>query len=504
MIDFEVFKKNSGITRLNEQEKLEFVEHIYATGTQEEKAALAYDWVNIWARDEQVPYHFCGVNDWDTWLFCAGRGCGKTKSGAELVVDFVFNQFPNFPLRIGCITPRFSDIEGVVALGDSGVMNCLAPWQKEKARYYSTSRKIVFNEGEDYQSEIRFFSADDPETLRGNQWHLCWLDEMAAYPDSEGILMQVALCLRLKLPGGISAKKFITSTPKPFEWLRDMVKEAGKPNSRTLVTKGTTYDNAANLSETMFRSIQQYEGTEIGRQEIRAEILGGDGAGIIKKKWIRMWDAKTPLPKLDYVFTSYDPAFTEKKANDPTGCVVLGLFMDIDKTYSAILLDVWAEHLEYPDLKVQIMNDWENIYGEGKDNSRRPRGAVVEAKAAGSALIPDLKRTKVHIIPFNPGNSDKEERAHIVSWFFKDGKFYIPESRKVPGEFVFWAQKYIEELTNFPLTRHDDMVDATTQVLLMLTKGGLLESATTDRDSDDDDEYESGYVQEKKKNPYAC
>jgi len=175
MIDFETFKKKSGKSRLNEQEKLEFVEHIYATGTQEEKASLAYNWVDIWARDEQVPYHFCGIEDWDTWLYCAGRGAGKTKSGAELVVDLVFNKFPRFPLRVGCITPRFSDIEGVVALGDSGVMNCLAPWQKEKARYYSTSRKIVFNEGEDFQSEIRFFSADDPETLRGNQWHICWL-----------------------------------------------------------------------------------------------------------------------------------------------------------------------------------------------------------------------------------------------------------------------------------------------------------------------------------------
>lgn len=175
MIDFNEFKKKSGITRMNEVEKLQFVEHIYKTGTEEERAALAYDWINVWGRDEQVPYHFCKTDEWDTWLFCAGRGAGKTKSGAELVRHLIFDVFPEFPLRIGCITPRFSDIEGVVALGDSGVMNCLAPWQREKARYYSTSRKIVFNEGETFQSEIRFYSADDPEALRGNQWHFCWL-----------------------------------------------------------------------------------------------------------------------------------------------------------------------------------------------------------------------------------------------------------------------------------------------------------------------------------------
>lgn len=323
---------------------------------------------------------------------------------------------------------------------------------------------------------------------------------MAAYPDTDGILMQVAMCLRLKLPGGISAKRFITSTPKGFEWLREMVKEAASPTSRTLVTRGTTYDNVANLSETIFREVVKYQDTEIGRQELMGEILGGDGAGIVKKKWLRMWPHDQPLPELEYVFTSYDPAFTDKKANDPTGHVTLGIFKDIDKQYSVLLLDAWAEHLEYPDLKMQVMIDWENEYGEGKDNSMAPCGAIIESKGSGSALIPDLKRTKVHIIPFNPGNMDKQERAHIVSWFFKDGKFYIPESRRTPGVFQPVFNKYIEQLTNFPMTRHDDMVDATTQALLLLTKGGLLESAVTRRD--DDDGEEESYKHPKKQNPY--
>ena len=74
MIDFDTFKKKSGKSRLNEQEKLEFVEHIYATGTQEEKASLAYNWVDIWARDEQVPYYFCDFDSWDEWDYIAGRG----------------------------------------------------------------------------------------------------------------------------------------------------------------------------------------------------------------------------------------------------------------------------------------------------------------------------------------------------------------------------------------------------------------------------------------------
>lgn len=502
MIDFEAFKANSPWSQMSPPDKLAYIEHINKEGSPAEKAALAFDWINTWSRPEQVPFMYADIQKWDTWLFVAGRGCGKTKAGAELVRHLVFELFPRFPLRIGCVTPKFSDIEAVVALGDSGVMNCLAPWEREKSRFYSTSRKIVFNEGTDYASEVRFYSSDDPENLRGSQFHMVWLDEVAAYPNPDGVLLQVAMCLRLKLPNGISAKKFITTTPKPYQWLRDMVKEA-RTDDRILVTRGSTYDNAANLSDTMFREIAKFEGTQIGTQEIYGEILSGDSAGIIKKSWLRKWPKDEALPKLRYVFTSYDPAFTEKTSNDPTGCVVVGVFKDIDNEYSAILLDAWAEHLSYPDLKAQVIADWENRYGEG-DRLKRPDGAIIEVKGGGNALIPDLRNTKVKIIKYNPGRSDKIERLHSVSWFIKEGKFYIPESRKAPGEFVSYLENFVEELTNFPLVKHDDMVDALTQLLILLNNGGLFEGITTDRDDDDYDEDEDErYYTNPSTNPYA-
>ena len=163
----------------------------------------------------------------------------------------VFTAFPRTSIRIGCVTPKFSDLDAVVVNGDSGLMSILAPWEREKATYYSTAKKVVLNEGTEYESEVRFYSADDPENLRGSQWHIAWLDECAAYPDPDGIMLQVAMCLRLKLPGGMPAKKFITTTPKPQQWLRDLVKQA-KTNDKILITQGTTYYNAANLSDTMF------------------------------------------------------------------------------------------------------------------------------------------------------------------------------------------------------------------------------------------------------------
>lgn len=501
MIDFEEFKSKSQWQQMSIREKILFTEEIELHGTEEEKAALAYDWINIWSRPEQIPYMYTNISDWDTWYYIAGRGSGKTKAGAELIRQLVFYIFPNFPLRMGCVTPKFSDIESVVALGDSGVMNVLAPWEKDKARFYSTSRKIDFNEETPYESYIEFCSADNPESLRGHQYHIMWLDELAAYPDPSEILRQVAMFLRLKLPNGTSAKKFITSTPKPYQFLRDAVKEA-EYDTRLLITRGTTFDNRANLSETMFREIARYDGTKIGSQELYGEIISGDTAGIIKRSWIKLWSADLPYPKFDYIFTSYDPAFTEKKENDPTGIVIAGIFRDIDDNYSVMVMDGYEEWMSYPDLKQQIIIDYETQYGE-HPKLKRPNGAVIEIKGSGGALVEELTRTKVNIIKFNPGNDDKVARAHAASWFFKDGKFYVPESKKRRGEVVTYMEKYMEQLTNFPLVDHDDMVDATIQLILLLTKGRLLEGAVTDRDEDSDEDFdEEPIYKAKKDNPY--
>ena len=61
----------------------------------------------------------------------------------------------------------------------------------------------------------------------------------------------------------------------------------------------------------------------------------------------------------------------------------------------------------------------------------------------------------------------------------------------------------MEQLTNFPLVDHDDMVDATIQLILLLTKGRLLEGAVTDRDEDSDEDFdEEPIYKAKKDNPY--
>ena len=53
----------------------------YLRGLPEPEAArLTYNWP-LYARDSQLP----PPGDWDTWMILAGRGFGKTRTGAEWV-----------------------------------------------------------------------------------------------------------------------------------------------------------------------------------------------------------------------------------------------------------------------------------------------------------------------------------------------------------------------------------------------------------------------------------
>ena len=58
-----------------------------------------------------------------------------------------------------------------------------------------------------------------------------------------------------------------------------------------MMARGSTYDNAANLAKSFLAEITQYEGTQLGRQEIHAEVIDPEETGIIKRSWFKLWPA---------------------------------------------------------------------------------------------------------------------------------------------------------------------------------------------------------------------
>lgn len=226
------------------------------------------------------------------------------------------------------------------------------------------------------------------------------------------------------------------------------------------------------------------------------------GGGILKVDHFQLWPNKKGLPVIDYVVQSVDPAYTEKTTNDPTAFCVWGVFTDAGKR-GAILLDCWADHLAYPQLRSKLVEEWHATYG--KTDERKGKKAdclLIEAKASGLSLIQDLRQANLPAVPYNPGNADKINRAHQAAPILELDCLYIPESGKEPGEFVTWARPFVAQLSKFPNAEHDDMVDTFTQCIIYLRDMGKFELDYAPEDPVEEIDYHSKRRSTYRENPY--
>src|SRR5574343_888785 len=226
------------------------------------------------------------------------------------------------------------------------------------------------------------------------------------------------------------------------------------------------------------------------------------GGGILRTKHFQLWPSKQELPVFDFVLQSADLAYTEKTTNDPSAFQAWGVFTHAGRR-GAMLLDCWAEHLTFPDLRSKLVEEWHSVYG--KSQGRKGKKAdtlLIEAKASGLSMIQDLRQANLPAIPYNPGTADKVNRAHQVAPILELNCLWVLESSKDPGKPVTWARGFLEELEKFPNAEHDDQVDAFTQAMIYLRDGGWFELAYAELD--EVEEYDYHAEKKRKVNPYAC
>lgn len=441
----------------------------------------------VWIRKSNTQDKVCQFRQgWQTWVLLAGRGFGKTRVGAELAREMVETGQAK---RIAVISPTASDARDVAVEGQSGLVPICPPWNKPL--YESTKRRVTWPNG----AQASLFSAEEPERLRGPQFDFAWVDEIAGYDINTQQMTwdMLQFCLRL----GVNPRCVVTTTPKPTPLIQQLVKLARHPVNKIIITTGSTYENRTNLAAPFMRQITQYEGTNLGRQEIYAELIDIEESGILKRSWFKKWSAKKEMPFFEYVIQSYDTAFTEKTENDPTGCLVLGIFRpDQDSPHCAMILDCWTEHLKYPELRKKATDDYKNTYG---DQEAPVDILLIEDKGSGIPLIQDLQRAGLPVRKYNPGRPDKVMRLHAVSHLVYNGRVYIPESKQVPGEFVTWSEDFLREICSFPNSDHDEYVDTLSQGLALLRDQGWI-SVDPDREQDEEEDEVWG---EEYTNPYC-
>ena len=188
---------------------------------------------------------------------------------------------------------------------------------------------------------------------------------------------------------------------------------------------------------------------------------------IVKRDWWRIWEGED-IPPCEYIIQSWDTAFTKSERSDYSACTTWGIFSlnEDPNDKHIILLDAFKKRMEFPELKqvaFEMYKEWQ------------PDSFVIEAKAAGSPLIFELRQMGIIVTEYTPtrGN-DKFVRLNSVTDLFKSGKVWCPDTR--------WASEVVEEMAAFPNAEHDDLVDSSVQALIRFRKGGFLRLHTDEED----------------------
>lgn len=297
----------SFLASLNEAER----ESILRKYSNSQLEKLRRDW-RFWARPEQITPGFPGAaiarNDWRYWFVQAGRGWGKTRTGAETTRQWV-KEFP----YVNLIGATADDARDIMIEGESGIMACCPP--DERPVYKQQLARLEWPNG----AKSLIFTAVEPERLRGKQHMKLWADELGAWRYAEA-WDQAMFGLRL----GSNPQAVITTTPKPVEAVKRLLADP-----HTVVTRGRSYDNRANLAPAFFDAIiRKYEGTRLGRQELEAELLEDVPGALWTRQIIdasRGKQTDVVAAGLIRIVVAIDPAVTSNPDSDETGIVVAAL-----------------------------------------------------------------------------------------------------------------------------------------------------------------------------------
>ena len=383
-------------------------------------------------------------DDWLVWLILAGRGFGKTRTGAEDLTEFLLfpPNPPTKPLRAAVVAPTFASARDVCIEGESGLLNTvpqplIANWNRSMGEL-NLHPNPPHNP---YPSLIKCYSSEEPEALRGPQHHRAWCDELAAWKNMQDTWDMLMMGLRL----GTNPRAVVTTTPKARPLIKDLL---ARPT--TALSTGSTFDNAENLSPAALDELRRrYEGTRLGRQELYAELLlDVEGAlwtdAMIEPYRLPLRDPSRLVPNSparDYVrvAVAVDPAVTSRRTSNLTGIVAGALttqsYPSLTATHPRLTLPP-SRHVDVLyDRSVQASPDVAMRRAVALYHEVRADHIVAEANQGG-----DFVRTVIHgIDPSVPvtlvhASHGKTARAEPVVAVYEQGRVHhpMPTSTSLP------------------------------------------------------------------------
>ncbi len=183
------------------------------------------------------------------------------------------------------------------------------------------------------------FSAEDPESLRGPQFHAAWLDELAKWRHAEATFDMLQFGLRL----GERPRQVITTTPRPIALLKRLIADPS-----TAVTRAGTRANARHLSPAFIDTVfTRYDGTRLGRQELDGEIIEDRPDALWSRALIESCRVAAH-PPLTRIVVAVDPPASRRDGADACGLVAVGraedntLYVLADESAAGLSPAGWA------------------------------------------------------------------------------------------------------------------------------------------------------------------
>ncbi|RZJ96242.1 MAG: ATP-binding protein [Novosphingobium sp.] len=402
--------------------------------------ALRTYW-DLWAH----PGQLAPEGHWTTWLVMAGRGFGKTRAGAEWVRAIAE---ADGNARIALVGATLAEARSVMVEGDSGLL-AIAPRGK-RPKFEPSRRLLTWRSG----ATATLYSAGEPESLRGPQQSHAWCDEIGKWNQAGNRATDAWDNLLLGLRLGSQPRLVATTTPRAVPLIRRLADDGD-----SVLTRGSTWDNGANLSPGFVRSVRRRFGkTLLGRQELDGELIEDIPGALWTRALIEACrEAEASAPALRIVVGVDPPASV---GGDACGIVVAALGEDgvgrvlADASVAGASPERWARAV-------------------ARTASRWRADRVVAEANQGGAMVASVLRAADLVLPLRlvHASRGKAARAEPVAALYETGRL-----RHV-GEFPALEDELCGFVAGGPYQgpgRSPDRADALVWALteLMLGRGG--------------------------------
>lgn len=200
------------------------------------------------------------------------------------------------------------------------------------------------------------------------------------------------------------------------------------------------------------------------------------GGGILKEEWLKPWKQRD-LPEFEYILQSWDTALTGSVTSCYSACTTWGVFKDKGDINNIMLLSLFRERVEYPDLRkmaTRLYNNYEDNYIDepliGRNN---PNLILIEGKVSGYSLLADLMNANLPVMRFDPGkHGDKIGRCRLISHLIENGLVWLPTESPKHEFYTTDSEMFLEAAVNFPNTESNDIIDSMSQAFIRLTSTG--------------------------------